>query len=109
MWLDKAMLEAPYLRDPFVERALLSYNLEEWNDVILYCNKALEIENHPKTYINEVFSFDHTIYDLLAISNFYLENYDEAIIFSNKAIEISPNDERLKENHKIYLSKKETL
>lgn len=109
LWLDKAINEAPHLRDPFVERALLAYHLEEWNDVVFYCNKALKIENHPKTYINEVFSFNYTIYDLLAISNYYLENYDDAIIFSNKALEMEPNDSRLKENHNIYLTKKETL
>lgn len=108
MWLDKAMEEAPYLRDPFVERALLAYTLQEWKDVIFYCDKALQIENHPKTYINEVFSFDYTIYDLLAIGYYYLNHYEEAILFSSKAIEMSPNNERLQENHKIYLSKKET-
>ena len=109
LWLDKAISEAPYLRDPFVERALLAYRLEDWNDVVFYCNEALKIANHPKTYINEVFSFNYTIYDLLAISNYYLGNYNEAITFSELAIEMEPNDDRLKKNHNIYLTKKETL
>ena len=56
-----------------------------------------------------MFSFNYTIYDLLAISNYYLGNYDDAITFSELAIEMEPNDNRLKENHNIYLTKKETL
>lgn len=107
MWLDKAMKEAPYLRDPFVERAILAYDLNEWEDVNLYGEKAIKIEYHPKTYINEPFSFDSTIYDLLAISNFHLKNYEKAIEYSNKALEINPNDERLLSNHSIYITKKE--
>ena len=105
MWLDKAIKEAPYLRDPYVERALLAHKLEEWNDVIYYCNEALKIKEHPKTYINEIFSFDYTIYDILAISNYYLKNYDDAIKYSKEALKIDQNNERLNKNHEIYLKK----
>lgn len=105
MWLNKAIEEAPYLRDPYVEMALLSYKLEEWNDVIYYSNKALNIKTHPKTYINEIFSFNYTIYDLLAISNYYLNQYDKAIEYSNLALNMDPSNERLKQNHEVYLKK----
>ena len=54
MWLDKAIKEAPYLRDPYIERAILEYKLNNYNEVIYYCNKALEIKTHEKTYINEI-------------------------------------------------------
>lgn len=103
MWLDKAINEAPYLRDPYVERALLEYQLNNWDLVEKFCNKALKIKNHTKSYINEVFSFDHTVYDLLSISNFYLGDADLALFYSNKALEISPSDERLINNNKIIL------
>ena len=68
MWLDKAINEAPYLRDPYVERLLLEYNLENWQEVIRYGNLALQIKEQPKTYINEPFSYDETIYDLMSIA-----------------------------------------
>lgn len=102
MWLDKAMKEAPYLRDPFMERALLEYKLEKWSDVILYCNKALEINNHPKSYINEIFSFDGTVYDLLSLSYFYTNDAEKAIHYINKALEFNPKDERLLKNKEIF-------
>ena len=91
MWLEKAIKEAPYLRDGYVEMMLLNYLLEEWELIIKYGNEALKILKHPKTYINEPFTFDHTVYDLLSIAYYNL----------NKALEISPNDERLINNKKI--------
>ena len=109
MWLDKAIIEAPYLRDPYVERALLSYYEEDWNLVNYYCNKALKISENSKTYINETFSFDHTIYDLLSISNYYSENYEKALYYINLALEIAPDNERLLENKKLFESKKNSV
>ena len=105
MWLDKAMNEAPYLRDPYVEKAILEYELNHWNDVIFYSNKALEIKNHTKTYINETFSFDDTIYDLLSIAYYNIEDYNNALTNINLAIQIKPKDNRLIENKKLIEKK----
>ena len=101
MWLDKAINEAPYLRDAYIERALLEYELENWKNVELYCNKALEIKTHPKTYINEIFSWNHTVYDLLSLSYFHQKNFEKALENVNKALSLSPNDERLIKNKHI--------
>ena len=101
MWLDKAIIETPYLRDPYVERAILEYKLENWTNVDKYCMDALKIKNHQKTYINEPFSWDHTIYDLLSISKFHQKNLNDSLYYSNKALEISPNNERLLSNNKL--------
>lgn len=101
MWLDKAINETPYLRDPYVERAMLEYKLQNWLEVTKYCNEALKITEHKKCYINETFSWDYTIFDLLSISNFYQNNLKEALSFSNKALEMAPDNERLIENNKI--------
>lgn len=102
MWLDKAIKEAPYLRDPYVERAILEYQLENWDEVEKYCLDALKITSHPKTYINEVFSFDHTVYDLLSLSYYFRGNNKLALEYIEKALEISPNDQRLKKNKEIF-------
>ena len=101
LWLDKAINEAPYLRDPYVERALLEYKEENWDDVLYYCTQALKIRTHQMTYINEVFSWDHTIYDLLSLYFFNIKEYDVSLLFVNKALKISPNEERLINNKKF--------
>ena len=105
MWLDKAINEAPYLRDPLVEKAILEYQLQNWNLVIKYCNQALKIPKNTKSYINEPFSWNHTIYDLLSISYYYQENYNLAKEYVDKALEMSPKDKRIQENKKIIEQK----
>lgn len=108
MWLDKAINEAPYLRDPYVEKAMLEYELENWNEVIKNCNTALKITTHTKCYINETFSFDNTIYDLLSIAYFYLDDIDNAIINIDKALKMEPDNERLLKNKEIFIATKKT-
>ena len=104
-YLNKAIKEAPYLRDAYVERALLEYEQNNYKEVEKYCLKALKITKHEKTYINEPFSWDSTIYDLLAISCYYQKKYNYAVYFNNLALEIDKDNERLNKNHKIYLDK----
>ena len=53
------------------------------------------------TYINEVFSWDHTIYDLLSLYFFNIKEYDVSLFFVNKALKITPNEERLINNKKF--------
>ena len=108
MWLDKAINEAPYLRDPYVEKAMLEYELENWNEVVKNCNDALKITTHTKCYINETFSFDNTIYDLLSIAYFYLDDIDNAIINIDKALKMEPDNERLLKNKEIFITTKKT-
>jgi tetratricopeptide (TPR) repeat protein len=105
MWLDKAIKEAPYLRDPYIERAILEYNLNNYKECKKYCLKALKIKEHPKTYINEIFSWNNTVYDLLSISLYYLGRYGESIKYVKKAIEMEPKNERLLNNLKIIQEK----
>lgn len=104
MWLDKAMIEAPYLRDAFVESALLAYQLEDWTNVEKFSLRALDIKSHPKSYINEPFSFDGTVYDLLSLSCYYQGHYHEALKWIDEALAINPDNERLQKNKEIFLS-----
>ena len=103
MWLNKAIKETPYLRDPYVERALLEYKLNNWKLVSTFCRKALKIKKHEKTYINEPFSWDTTIYDLISLSCYYQKNYKSAIKWINKALHMEPKNERLLNNKTIFI------
>ena len=106
-WLNKAIKEAPYLRDAYVERAFLEYELKNYKNVEKYCLKALKIKTHTKSYINEPFSWDKTIYDLLAISCYYLKKYNYANYFNDIALSFEPNNERLLNNKKYYNEKED--
>lgn len=109
MWLDKAIKEAPHLRDPLIERALLEYSDNNLKEVKKYCLKALKIKKHQKTYINEIFSWDHTVYDLLSISYFYEKDYNNSLKYINLALKHNKNNERLKNNKKIITNFKKNL
>lgn len=104
LWLNKAIAECPYSRDPLVEMANLKYLNNEWEDVIYFCNKALEITYKYKNYITEKFSWDETIYDLLSIAYFYTNDFQSALININKALEINQNERLL--NNKILIENK---
>lgn len=106
MWLDKAMKETPYLRDPYVERALLEYELNNLNETEKYCIEALKIKTHEKTYVNERFSWDETIYDLLSIVKYNEKDYDKSLYYINKALEINPNNKRILKNKELIEKEK---
>ncbi len=105
MWLNKAIKEAPHLRDPYIEMALLESTFSNWDEVEKCCLEALKIDKYAKTYINEPFSWDHTIYDLLSLSYHFKGNNKLALEYVNKALEISPDDERMINNKKIFEEK----
>ena len=108
MWLNKAITEAPHLRDPLIEKAYLEYILENWDGVIDNCEKALKITNKYKNYINEQFSWNNTVYDLLSLAYYYNGNINLAIIYINKAIEMDPSNTRLLKNKLLFEQQKES-
>ena len=55
--------------------------------------------------MNEVFSYDETLNDLLSIVYFYLKDYDNAIKNAKLALVINPNNERIKKNLEIFESR----
>lgn len=109
VWLDKAIKEAPYLRDAYIERAMLEYELKNYKETEKYCLKALKIKSHQKTYINEPFSWNETVYDLLSLSSYYLEKYDHAVYFIDLALQQAPNDQRLLSNKKFFEEKESKI
>ncbi len=108
-WYSLAFLEAPHLRDALVEKALLEYEEEQYSEVEKLCFRALEIKGHEKTYINEPFSWNNTIYDLLSISAYYLGRYEQAVYFVDIALEYTPNDSRLLNNRKLFKEKESSF
>ncbi|MDO5568908.1 MAG: glycosyltransferase [bacterium] len=103
-WYNKAIDEAPHLRDGYVELALLEYNENNWNNVYKYCLMALTIQTKELTYINEPFSWDYTIYDLLSLSCFYNNKIKEALLWVELALDIDKNNKRLLNNKEIYIN-----
>ena len=102
LYLDKAINFAPNIREPYIEKAFLYFRLNNYLDCIYNCIKAKSIKNNELLYINEVFSNDETIDDLLSICFYYLGLNKEANFFVDEALLINPNNERIKKNKEIF-------
>lgn len=101
LWYLKSIDEAPYLRDGYVEYAMLKYSENNYLETINYLIMALSIREHQKTYINEIFSWDYTIDNLLSCCFFYLGLNDIALFFARKALSYDENNAMLKDNYEI--------
>lgn len=95
---EKAITEAPYLREPYIEYAFLEYDLKKWDEVITLVNKALKITERQMTYISENYCWDYTPYDLLAIAYFNKGNYPLSLKNAVTAYLLEPSNDRLKDN-----------
>ena len=97
-WYLKAINEAPYLRESYIELAYLYYEDGSFLDSYNYLKEALNIKNKSNSYINEEFAWNSFVYDLMSICAFNLEKYDEAVENIKKALALDPNNIRLKLN-----------
>lgn len=107
IWLYKAMSETPNLREPYIEMALLAYYSEDYLSMYYYASLALRIKDRIINYATEHFAWDHTPYDLMAISSYWLGQRKHAVKYSKKALAKSPDNKRLIKNHEIYTKSKD--
>ena len=63
-WYLRAVAEAPWLREPYVDLAFLLYEQEKWDGVLYFTGCALEIENRPESYICEADAWGSLPHDL---------------------------------------------
>lgn len=98
MWYQKAIVEAPYLREPFVEYGVMNYNLGQYQKAIDSLLKSLEIEKNPKSYINEPYCYDGTVEDILSVCLYYEGKKEDALHYAKLASEKKKNDSRIREN-----------
>ena len=101
MWSNLAIKESPYLRDAYMEKALITYELKKFKETEKLCREALKIKKHPKTYINEVFTTDLNIYDILSVVCFYNGKYRSSLRYVKMALELDKDNVRLLSNKKL--------
>ncbi len=109
MWYEKAILESPYLREPYFDLGYLYYEEKDYLNSEKYLKEALTITNKSYTYINEERAWNETIYDLLSLSCFYNKKYQESLTYLDKALFLNKDDKRLQDNYNIikdYIEKR---
>lgn len=101
LWYLRAVLEAPHLREPYMDLALFLYRREEWDGVLYFTGRALAIEQRPKTYICEAAAWGSLPYDLRSIACYQTGRPGPALEEAKKALERAPEDERLQGNVRL--------
>ena len=107
MWYKKAIIEAPYLREPYFDLGYLYYSIKDYVNSEYYLKKALKIKERSYTYINEEKAWNETIYDLLAFVCFQNKKYSSSYKYIKIAIKLNNQDKRLNNNYEVI--KKEYL
>ncbi len=105
IWYEKAIKEAPYLKDGYVELGLLEYYLGNYNDACIWLESSLRIKGNKKSYINESFCYDNTVYDVLSICKYYLNEYKDSLYYVTIAYNMDKGNERIK-NNKVLIEEK---
>ena len=104
-WYKLAIKEAPNIREPYTELAILYHNQKKYLDSIYYFLKALMIKNKDLIYINEIFCYDGTIEDIMSLDYYYLGLYNESLFYVDKALEYNKDNKRLIDNKKLIETK----
>ena len=84
VWYTRATQQAPYLREPYIDKAPCLYvsNFgkqvpEDWEELIRCVNTALGIQERPQSYISEGYAWNTYPYELLVRAHYYLHHKDE--------------------------------
>ncbi|XOQ44826.1 MAG: Glycosyl transferase family 2 [Clostridium sp.] len=107
-WYYRAVAEAPWMRDPYVEFAQMCYQLGDWPAVFSLTEQALKIHQRSPVYVNAACAWDHTPDDLCAIACYQLGMYERSYEHAKAALSYTPNSARLKRNLELIAKKVRT-
>jgi len=101
-WLLRAALEAPGLREPWVELAVEYRHRKAWGSCYAAALSALSITKRELLYLTESYAWGRAPHDEAALAAHYMGMKDEAIRHGKAALELEPNDQRLRLNLAFY-------
>ena len=97
-WFLRAAAQAPHLREPWMDLALMCYRQENWDGVLYFTGAALAITVRPDTYISEADAWGPLPHDLRCQAYFRTGRTGLALDEAKKALVLSPTDPRLASN-----------
>ena len=97
-WFFRAAAEAPHLREPWMDLAMLCYQQENWDGVLYFTGIALAITVRPDTYICEAEPWGPLPHDLRCQAYFRTGRNGLALEEAQKALSLSPTDPSLRGN-----------
>lgn len=100
--LKQATKEAPHLREPLIELAMIYYYDKAWEEAASLIEHALLITVPSHSFTNEGTAWDATPYDIGSIIQYELGHGALALNYATKALALSPNNERILSNVKFF-------
>ena len=100
-WYLSAIVQAPHLREGYLDLARLLYDWEEWDGVLYFTGCALNITERPRSYISEGESWGSLPHDLRCIAFYRTGRLEQALEEGKKARAMEPGQERLCNNVKL--------
>ena len=101
-WYLRAIVEAPHLREGYMDLSWLLYGQEDWEGVLYFTGCALAIRERPRTYICEASAWGSLPHDLRAMAYYRTGRVAEALRETEAALALSPEDERLRGNAALF-------
>ena len=101
-WDLRAIVEAPHLREGYMDLAWLLYEQENWAGVLYFTGCALEIRERPRTYICSAEAWGPLPHDLRAMAFYRIGQVAQALRETERALELSPGDRRLAGNAELF-------
>ena len=100
-WYLRAAAEAPHLREPWVDLAMLLYEDQEWDGVLYATACALKIRERPRTYICEAEAWSGLPHDLRCQAYYHTGRLPQALEEARLALAAAPSDPRLAGNTEL--------
>lgn len=100
-WYLWAIGEAPHLREPYMDLAMLLYEDQAWDGVLYFTGCALEIRQRPRTYICEDAPWGSLPHDLRAMAFYHTGRTAAALAEARLALAQAPADPRLQGNVRL--------
>ena len=107
-WSRRATVEAPELREVWVDYAQICHNHERWEECYRASTEALALTERPKVYLSEPYAWGATASDLGAVSAWHLGKKEKAVELAELALSIEPGNERIAGNLRFFKSQLES-
>ena len=104
-WYLRAAAEAPHLREPYIDLAMLLYQEGAWEGVLYFTDCALALRERPGSYICEAAAWGSLPHDLQAMAFWHTGRPWEALRAAEAALELEPGNKRLRANVEVIREK----
>ena len=102
VWALRAIAEAPELREPWVQAQEAAYAAEDWEGVVYYGRRAVDITERSGFYINEDRAWGAYPWDAMAYACYRIGDLRAAGAYGEQALLEEPDNPRLLKNMRFY-------